>query len=72
MMFVGVTAICVGIHTAKQMRLLRFAVKDEAALKEAWNRHDVDGSNSLDIKELTQFIKETGVEMNRNEISSHR
>lgn len=70
MIFVGVTAIAVGIATAKQLRLLRFAVKDETELKAKWNAHDKDGNNRLDAKELTEFVRDTGVEMSRNEIAA--
>lgn len=70
MIFVGVTAICVGISTSRQLRLLKFSVKSEEDLKEKWKEADEDGSNTLDIKELTQFSKNAGLEMSRNEIAA--
>jgi EF-hand domain pair/COPI associated protein len=70
MIFVGLTAMGAGINAARQLRLLRFAMKDENALKETWNKHDADGSGSLDVKELTKFVQEAGVDMSRNEIAA--
>ena len=52
------------------MRLLHFSIKDEADLKEKWDRFDEDNSGSLDVKELTAFVRDSGIEMSRNEIAS--
>jgi COPI associated protein/EF-hand domain pair len=70
MMFVGFTAIGVGIATSRNLRLLKFAVADEAQLKEKFQSHDTDGNGKLDVKELTAFVRDAGVEMNRNEIAA--
>ena len=70
MIFVGVTAIGVGMGTARQMRLLKFSVKDEPALKAKWAEHDADGNGTLDVKELTAFSEDAGVSMTRNEVAA--
>lgn len=70
MIFVGFTAICVGISTARQLKLLKFSVKDEDDLKLKWAEADNDGNDTLDAKELTEFSKNAGLEMSRNEIAA--
>lgn len=70
MIFVGVTAVGVGIATAQDMRLLKASMADEAKLKEKFAAHDTDGSGKLDVKELTAFVQDAGVHMNRNEIAA--
>lgn len=70
MIFVGVTAIGVGIAAARELRLVKFAIKDEAMLKKKWEEYDVDKNGSLDVKELTAFIRDAGVDMTRNEIAA--
>ena len=70
MIFVGVVAVGVGTATANQMRLLRFAVQDEATMKQKWQEHDINGDGTLDVKELTAFVKDAGVSMSRNEIAA--
>lgn len=70
MIFVGVVAMGVGIATARQMRLLRFAVKDETTMKRKWHEHDTNGDGALDVKELTNFVNDAGVAMSRNEIAA--
>jgi hypothetical protein len=70
MMFVGVTAIIVGMATAKDLRLFKFSIKDEADLKAKWATYDSNGDGQLDVKEVTLFVKEAGVDMNRNEIAA--
>mmetsp|Transcript_1509 Transcript_1509/g.2109 ORF Transcript_1509/g.2109 Transcript_1509/m.2109 type:complete len:253 (-) Transcript_1509:286-1044(-) len=70
MMFVGVTAIGVGIAAARDLRLVKFSIKDEVQLKQAWDDHDVDKNGKLDVKELTAFVADTGVDMTRNEIAA--
>lgn len=70
MMFVGFTAFGVGIATARNFRLLKFAYADEVKLKETFLAHDTDGNGKLDVKELTAFIRDAGVEMNRNQIAA--
>jgi hypothetical protein len=70
MIFVGVTAIGVGIAAARDLRLLKFAIQNENHLKEKWNQHDADGNGTLDAKELTAFVADAGVDMSRNEIAA--
>jgi COPI associated protein len=70
MIFVGITAMGVGIAAARDLRLLKFSVADEAKLKEKFAAHDSDGTGTLDVKELTAFVRDAGVEMNRNEIAA--
>ena len=70
MMFVGVTAIIAGVMAARDLRLFKFSIANEEDLKNKWNKYDVDGSGSLDVKELTVFVRESGIEMTRNEIAS--
>lgn len=70
MIFVGVTAMIAGTMAARDMRLFKFSIATETDLKERWAKFDEDASGSLDVKELTAFIKDSGVEMTRNEITS--
>jgi hypothetical protein len=70
MMFVGVTAMAVGIIASRDLYLFKFSIHSEADLKEKWAHYDVNGDGVLDIKELTAFIKESGVDMSRNEIAA--
>jgi Ca2+-binding EF-hand superfamily protein len=70
MCFVGVTAMYVGISTARQLRLLKYSVKDELDLKAKWAKFDVSGDQSLDMKELTAFSKDAGLDMTRNELAA--
>lgn len=70
MMFVGITAIIAGLAAAKNMRLLKFSIKNEDDLKRKWEEFDTDGNGSLDVKELSVFIRESGVTMTTNEIAS--
>jgi hypothetical protein len=70
MMFVGITAIYLSITTSRQLRLLKSSVKSEEDLKKKWKEADADGSDTLDIKELTQFTKNAQLEMSRNEIAA--
>lgn len=70
MMFVGATAICVGIAAARDLRLLKFALQSEEQLKTKWKEHDQDGNGHLDVKELTSFVRDANVNMSRNEIAA--
>eukprot|EP00539_Tryblionella_compressa_P016265 CAMPEP_0178837512 /NCGR_PEP_ID=MMETSP0746-20121128/12806_1 /TAXON_ID=913974 /ORGANISM="Nitzschia punctata, Strain CCMP561" /LENGTH=115 /DNA_ID=CAMNT_0020500371 /DNA_START=284 /DNA_END=631 /DNA_ORIENTATION=+ len=70
MMFVGVTAIIAGLAAAKNLRLLKFSIKNEEDLKRKWEEADVDGNGSLDVKELTAFVQGAGINMTTNEIAS--
>jgi len=45
-------------------------MSEESHLKEKWNAHDADGNGTLDVKELTAFVKDSGVDMTRNEIAA--
>eukprot|EP00934_Nitzschia_sp_Nitz4_P003910 Nitzschia sp. Nitz4//scaffold32_size149145//59066//59968//NITZ4_002877-RA/size149145-augustus-gene-0.36-mRNA-1//1//CDS//3329548063//3900//frame0 len=70
MMFVGVTAIIAGIMAARDLRLFKFSIANETDLKAKWKQYDANGNDSLDVKELTVFIKESGIDMTRNEVAS--
>lgn len=70
MIFVGITAIGAGIASARDLKLLKFSLADEAKLKEKFAAHDANGDGKLDVKELTVFVRDSGIEMNRNEIAA--
>jgi hypothetical protein len=70
MMFVGITAIIAGLATARDLKLFKFSIKSEADLKQKWEQYDADGNGSLDIKELSVFVRESGVNMTTNEIAA--
>jgi COPI associated protein/EF-hand domain pair len=70
MIFVGITAIGAGMASARDLKLLKFSLADEAKLKEKFAAHDANGDGKLDVKELTAFVRDSGIEMNRNEIAA--
>lgn len=70
MMFVGVTAMIAGFMAARDLRLFRFSIASESDLESKWKTYDVNGNGSLDVKELTRFIEDSGVDMTRNEVAS--
>jgi EF-hand domain pair/COPI associated protein len=70
MILVGITAIIVGMSTQKQLRLLKLSIKSEEDLKQKWNQYDTSGSGSLDVKELTAFVRGEGIEMSSNEVAA--
>mmetsp|Transcript_3463 Transcript_3463/g.4678 ORF Transcript_3463/g.4678 Transcript_3463/m.4678 type:complete len:244 (-) Transcript_3463:257-988(-) len=70
MMFVGFTAVSVGAITAIKMRRLRLSISTEEELKKQWQMADVDGNGTLDIKELSIFASNAGLNMTRNEIAA--
>lgn len=70
MMFIGVGAIGTGIVTAQKIKLLRYSIQEEQQLRNLWNQHDIDGNGYLDIKELTRFVRDANVDMNKNEVAS--
>lgn len=70
MMFVGVTAMGVGIAAARDLKLLKHSIQTEQDLKRMWDEHDVDKNGSLDVKELTHFVEDCNVPMSRNEIAA--
>ena len=70
MIFVGITAIGAGIASARDLKLLKFSMADEARLKEQFTAHDSNGDGKLDVKEITAFVRDSGIEMNRNEIAA--
>jgi hypothetical protein len=70
MIFVGITAIGAGIASARDLKLLKFSLANEAQLKEKFTAHDTNGDGKLDVKELTAFVRDSGIEMNRNEIAA--
>ena len=69
-MCVGVTAVGVGMTTARDLKTLKIRIKDEATLKRKWKEHDVDKDGSLDVKELTAFVQDARVDMSRNEVAA--
>jgi hypothetical protein len=70
MVLVGITAIIVGMSTQKQLRILKLSIKSEGDLKQKWSQYDTSGSGSLDIKELTSFVRGEGIEMSSNEVAA--
>jgi Ca2+-binding EF-hand superfamily protein len=58
------------LAAAKNLRLLKFSIKSEEDLKSKWKEYDADGNGTLDIKELSAFVRDTGIDMTRNEIAS--
>mmetsp|Transcript_25726 Transcript_25726/g.38231 ORF Transcript_25726/g.38231 Transcript_25726/m.38231 type:complete len:238 (-) Transcript_25726:420-1133(-) len=70
MMFVGFTAVSVGAITAIKLRRLRLSISTEEEMKKQWQMADVDGNGSLDIKELSIFASNAGLNMTRNEIAA--
>jgi COPI associated protein/EF-hand domain len=70
MIFVGLTALFVGIAAGRDLRLLKHSLQTEEDLRSAWKKHDSDGNGFLDIKELTSFIKSANVDMTRNEVAA--
>lgn len=70
MIFVGITAIGAGIASARDLKLLKFSLTDENVLKEKFTAHDTNGDGKLDVKELTEFIRNSGIEMSRNEVAA--
>lgn len=69
-MFVGITAVGVGLATARDLKTLKVRIKDEATLKRKWKEHDVDKDGTLDVKELTAFLHDARVNMSRNEVAA--
>eukprot|EP00957_Ditylum_brightwellii_P182494 13901810-Ditylum_brightwellii.AAC.1 len=52
------------------MRRLRLSISTEEELKKQWQMADVDGNGTLDIKELSIFASNAGLNMTRNEIAA--
>jgi hypothetical protein len=70
MIFVGVTAMIAGFMAARDLRLFKFSIASETDLKAKWDKFDRNDSQSLDVKELTEFVRDSGIDMTRNEIAS--
>lgn len=70
MMFVGVTALGVGIVTAKDLRQLLRKLAAESALKTKWDEFDMHKDGSLDVKEVSTLAKSLDVDWSRNEIAA--
>lgn len=70
MMFVGIVALCAGVATARDLRLLKMRIKDESTLKQKWKDHDVNKDGKLDIKELSAFIRDERIKISRNEVAA--
>ena len=70
MIFVGITAMIAGFMATRDMRLFKFSIRSEEDLKAKWKEFDTNGNGSLDVKELTKFIRVSDIEMTRNEVAS--
>lgn len=70
MMFVGVTAIGVGIATAADLKKLKQKLATEASLKEKWDEFDKDKNGVLDVKELTALTRSFDLTLTKNEIAA--
>lgn len=70
MMFVGFTSVSVGAITAIKLRRLRRSITTENELKKQWQMADVDKNGTLDIRELSIFASNAGLDMTRNEIAA--
>lgn len=70
MIFVGITAMIAGFMATRDMRLFKFSIRSEEDLKAKWKEFDTNGNGSLDVKELTKFIRSSDIEMTRNEVAS--
>ena len=70
MIFVGVIALASGIATARDLRKFQLSIISENELKQKFHKYDLDGNGTLDARELTLFVRESGVNMTRNEIAS--
>jgi Ca2+-binding EF-hand superfamily protein len=70
MMFVGVTAMGVGIATARDLQQLKKKFANEGTLKEKWDAFDKNKNGSLDLKELTELIHSFDMDLSRNEIAA--
>ena len=69
-MFVGVTAIGVGIATAGHLKQLKQKLATEGILKEKWDLFDIDKSGSLNLKELTALLQSFDMDLSKNEIAA--
>lgn len=70
MIAVGIIAIAGGVSASRELKLVKFSLKDEAMLKRKWQEHDSDGNGTLDVKELTAFVADADVPMSRNEVAA--
>ena len=70
MIFTGVVAIGVGFTASRQMRLLKFSIKSEEELRTKWMQYDSNGDGTFDIKDLSRFVKDAGIEMTRNQLAA--
>lgn len=70
MMFAGFSAIVAGRSAAKSLQAFKRFIKNEEELKRKWEENDINGDGTMDVKELTAFIRSTGIKMTKNEIAS--
>eukprot|EP00565_Helicotheca_tamesis_P001378 CAMPEP_0185729832 /NCGR_PEP_ID=MMETSP1171-20130828/7470_1 /TAXON_ID=374046 /ORGANISM="Helicotheca tamensis, Strain CCMP826" /LENGTH=249 /DNA_ID=CAMNT_0028398757 /DNA_START=91 /DNA_END=840 /DNA_ORIENTATION=- len=70
MIFVGVTAVTVGIVTSFKLKELRNRVRTDAELRKQWELADANKNGTLDIKEMSAFVENCGIEMTRNQIAA--
>jgi COPI associated protein len=70
MIFVGLTAMGVGIATAAQLREMKSKIASEGKLKEKWDEFDANKDGFLDVKEVTALARSVDMDLSRNEISA--
>jgi hypothetical protein len=70
MMFVGATAMGVGIAAARKLRMMKESIANERDLKRKWDQYDRNRDGKLDEKELLALTHDAGIDMSRNEIAA--
>ncbi len=68
MVFVGLTSIAVGQHTANKLTDLKKTLGSEDYVKKKFKEMDKDGSGNLDSTELAALCKSLGSELDHNEL----
>ena len=70
MMAVGAMACAAGVKTAHDLRRLRLTIRNERDLKEKFKKYDKHNHGYWGIKELSEFIADSGLVMSQNEVVS--
>jgi len=70
MLFAGVLCVSAGAHASVKLKAAREVLKDETAVKEAFEKYDADHNGTLDIAELKELAQALGSEMTPNEIEA--
>jgi COPI associated protein len=70
MIFVGVTAMGVGIATAAQLKEMKNKLATEGKLREKWDQFDTNKDGFLDVKEVTALVRSFDMNLSRNEIAA--